>query len=135
MYMIKSKVKITKKILTVIVFGIIVFSCASKMHIYNVGQLDDHKTNEEGYDEDANLFYSVTKDNHYLHLLIHTNQTSTKIKILTNGVKIFFDNSGDRNKDKFIQYPIKSDINKMSELRSFGDDKNKMISIQVFNLC
>ncbi|NQY31133.1 MAG: hypothetical protein HRT69_16915 [Flavobacteriaceae bacterium] len=52
------------------------------------------------YDDDAKLGYTITKDNSHLYITLSTKEKTTQLKIMSNGVRIFFDKEGKKRKNK-----------------------------------
>ena len=80
-----------------ICISIFLTSCSNSLQIYKVVQKEIAVTN---YDDDAKLGYTITKDNSHLYITLSTKEKTTQLKIMSNGVRIFFDKEGKKRKNK-----------------------------------
>jgi hypothetical protein len=103
-------------------------SCgSSKQTAYPVRSYDQTKQSVSTvYDEDNKLGYTITKDNSHIYITVTTQDKGTQLKMMKNGVTIFFDNEGKKNKHLSVQYPVPKkreslDIEKIKQLRENGN--------------
>ena len=58
------------------------------------------------YDKESNVMYQVSNNEKNLHIKLKTSDQSSAMKILRQGLHIYFDTNGKKKKDVFLQYPI-----------------------------
>ena len=102
-------------------FGLI--SCGSTKQVYKVNELGGNSLRSGAiYDEKSKLSYTISKDNTFAYVILNTSEKTTQIKMMQNGVRIYFDKEGKKNTDNFIHYPLtqkrkKMDIEALKKLR------------------
>ncbi|WP_369049078.1 hypothetical protein [Tenacibaculum sp. UWU-22] len=115
-------------IASIIIINLLLFSCgSSKQTAYPVTSYDQAKQSiSTVYDADNKLGYTITKDNSHMYVTVNTQDKVTQLKMMRNGVTIFFDNEGEKNKHLSVQYPIAKenqtlDIEKIKKMRENGN--------------
>jgi len=90
------------------------------------------------YDDNAKLGYTISKDNSYLFITLNTKDRVIQLTMIRNGVSIYFDKEGKKNKDYAVQYPIPEkrqamDIETMRQMKDEGSQK-AMLAQRLGNL-
>jgi protease II len=116
--------------LSSIIINLLLISCgSSKQTAYPVTSYDQTKQSiSTVIDKDNKLGYTITKDNSHLYVTINTQDKITQLKMMRNGVTIFFDDEGKKNKHLSVEYPIAKenqtrDIEKIKKTRENGNQQ------------
>lgn len=122
----------TKKTLIVgVIINLFLVACgSSKQASYVVDNYSPKTIQDKAvYDEKAKLNYSITKDNDFAYITLNSFERATQIKMMQNGVRVFFDKSGKKNTDNFVQYPVakKSEKMDMEQLKNLRNNPQAMM--------
>jgi len=110
-----------------IIINFLLISCgSSKQTTYPVKFNDETKQSiSTVLNMDNKLGYTITRDNSHMYITVNTQDRVIQLKMLRNGVTIFFDNEGKKNKNLSVQYPTKRrqalDIEKIKKMRENGN--------------
>lgn len=113
---------------TVLVFslafiGCLMISCGSKLPVYQVSNVSKVETISEKYDSDAKLGYTVSKDDNNLFVNLNTTDVPNQIKMLNNGVTIYFDSEGKKAQETFVHFPVKKEITSRPDFKALQQNK------------
>lgn len=112
------------KVLLFVLMALPLASCKSSLPAYQVSQFESKTNVTENYDEDAKLGYTVSKDSENLYVHLNSFDTATQLKILKNGVRLYFDDKGKKAKHTFVHYPvIKNNESVRPDFESLKEDK------------
>lgn len=98
-----------KTIITSIAIYGLLSSCSLTLPVYKVSTFEAEMLVSEKYDNNSNMGYTVSKDESYLYVTLNTFDTASQIKILKNGVALYFDIEGGKKMHTYIQYPVPKD--------------------------
>lgn len=112
---------------SIIIINFLLISCgSSKQNAYPVKFHDGTKQSISTiYDKDTKLGYTITKDNSHMYVTVNTQDRIVQLKMMRNGVTIFFDDEGKKKKNLSVKYPTKKsqafDIEKIKKMRENGN--------------
>ncbi|MCB0654313.1 MAG: hypothetical protein KDC85_23740 [Saprospiraceae bacterium] len=94
------------RLLTII--SLTAFGCSSTMPIYESTLESKFSDNQAGMqlDETSDLSWQVTNDDQYLFVRLATSKRTTQTKILRAGLKIYFDQTGQKAETTYLNFPI-----------------------------
>ncbi len=75
---------------------------------YATGDIQLTATDTTQVEEDE-VVYKVFNDDHYIYLHLSTTHKRTSMSIIRNGLTVYFDVKGKKNKDVYIKYPSKNE--------------------------
>lgn len=114
--------------LSIAIIGNMMISCGSKLPIYQVSEVNKAETISEKHDSDAKLSYTVSKDDNNLYVNLQTTDTPNQIKMLNNGVTIYFDAEGKKAQETFVHFPVKKEITSRPDFETLQKDKNTYLN-------
>lgn len=121
---------IQKTSIIALIVSLVIVSCGSTKEAYVVGEHSPKAVQEKAvYDEDAKLYYAITKDSDFAYITLNTTERTTQIKMMQGGVRVYFDTNGKKNTDNFIQYPMappprKMDMNMNQRMQNLQNPPN-----------
>ena len=115
-------------ILSIAIIGNMMTSCGSKLPIYQVSNVNNAEIISEKYDSDAKIGYTVSKDDNNLYVNLQTTDTPNQIKMLNNGVTIYFDSEGKEEQETFVHFPVKKEITSQPDFETLQKDKNTYLN-------
>ena len=82
--------------------NLFLISCDSSSQVYKVVKREttNKVTVVPTYDDNAKLGYTITKDNSHLYITLSTKEKTTQLKIISNGVRVFYSKEGKKRKKK-----------------------------------
>ncbi len=125
--------------LAVIISACCITSCSSSKHSRSKGEpgvwqvqpiVIDAENNDwpspyPNYDDKAMLGYAVSNDKDNLYVTVETGDPATQLKILRQGFTVWIDNTGGKDKNIAIHYPLKNE--NRNSFRT-GDDQQQQRS-------
>ena len=90
--------------------GIIILflsSCISLEHVASLPEDQIEKSQKIWYDHESHIQYLVANNDKNLHLRLKTSNQATMMKILRNGLFVYFDVLGKKKKEVYLHYPLK----------------------------
>ena len=125
---------IRKTFISGILINLLLISCgSSKQTTYPVKSYDEtQQLSSTIYDDDIKLGYTLFKDNSHFYVTVNSQDKVIMLRMIRNGVTIFFDKEGKKNKDLSVQYPIAKNgqlftIEKMKEMQE-NEDKEELLN-------
>jgi uncharacterized membrane protein YgcG len=127
--------KSIKTIITNLVLYGLLSSCSSTLPVYKVSTFEAEMLVSEKYDNNANIGYTVSKDESYLYVTLNTFDTASQIKILKNGVALYFDIEGGKKMHTYIQYPVpKESKQERPDFESLNKNKAIFLKKMIYQL-
>jgi len=115
--------------ITGLIITLLLASCSGSKQVYKVPDRETISTAAIAttYDNTAKLGYSISKDNSHLFITLSTKEKATQLKMMRNGVSIFFDKEGKKNKDYGVQYPVpnKNQALNIEEMKQMKEQRNQ----------
>ncbi len=122
--------------ITALLLLVLFASCSSLKTVNSISE-QNLSSSDRGYLEDkSKILYQVSNDENNLHILFHTADRASIIKILQTGFTVYFNTKGKKKMDISIQYPLPQDMesfrqSRMAEMKQGGRqaqlDINKML--------
>ncbi|MFN8356459.1 MAG: hypothetical protein U0Y10_18530 [Spirosomataceae bacterium] len=123
---------------------VVLVSACSKLPIHQSSRADLPESEGNTYsDQQLQLRYHIENDNRMLYVVLETPNRATQLRMVRNGVKIYFDAKGKKSKSNYFNYPVRqegfpilekqdrpspSDDPTASARRDRNDVVNKMLS-------
>lgn len=111
----------------------LLLSCGSNLAVYKVSNYTE-STISEKYDSDAKLGYTISKDETNLYVKLSTLDTPNQIKILNNGITIYFDSEGKKEEHTFVHFPMTKESRSRPDFEALKNDKKSFIGTQISTL-
>lgn len=121
-------------ILTLALASSMLLSCGTKLPVYQVSNFNKTETVTEKYDSDAKLGYTISKDETNLYVKLSTLDTPNQIKILNNGVTIYFDSEGKKGQQDFVRFPMAKEARSRPDFEALKNDMKSYLAIQISEL-
>ena len=88
---------------------LLVISCAKSPVYESIYDPDTLSFDEldASFHKSSQIYYTVTNDEEYLYFTFETHHRPSQIKSIRNGIRLYFDISGKKNKDISILYPYR----------------------------
>lgn len=97
---------------------VILTSCSSSKPIVNSLSANKLKSDIYNYyEDDSKVSYQVFNDKDNLYINLRTSNRMAIIKIIKSGLSIYFDETGNENKDIAVEYPIHNKKFNFSQLK------------------
>lgn len=123
-----------KSLISGLIINLFLISCGSNKQAYKVNDQTNVSQDviEPVYNVDAKLGYTITRDQSYLYITLDSNEKTTQIKMLQNGISIYFDTNGKKNKDISVKYPLAKKKQTLS-VEEMKDMREKNSSEEIIN--
>lgn len=105
---------------------LLITGCSTTHVITSIPEKEIEKNEFRYYDTDSNVMYQVSNDEKNLHLKFKTANPSSAMKILKQGLHVYFDANGKKKRKIFLQYPIPGNerASGLSNQRPVPDQRN-----------
>jgi len=116
--------------ITGLILTLLLASCSGSKPVYKVSDRETKSTAAIAtiYDNNAKLGYTISKDNSHLYIALNTKEKAIQLKMMRNGVSIFFDKEGKKSRDYGVQYPVSKNnqalnIEEMKQMKEQGNQE------------
>ncbi len=127
-----------KNILILLLAVLAIQSCGTSSDVYKVKNISsDYKPQtviNDFFDEESKIGYTILKDSSNLYVNLSTLETASQLKILNNGVKVFFDKEGVENETSYLQFPMTSELQNKSDHNDLKSDKSAFLNKKIAEL-
>lgn len=101
---------IPKEIILVGLLSAILLGCSSVKTTVSQPEEDRAENQFNYYNSGNKLSYHLTHDEKYLYIRLRTEDRMSLMKILRTGLTIYFDITGKKNKDTYLEYPMAGEV-------------------------